>query len=128
MKGVLMKSTDGSKTMEQQGRHYVRVSDEQRSLLINLMSQNEHVTIRDASNLLQINYESAKSIWTVFKRFGRKHNLKNHKNQLLQPSPTLGGIRVPLTNSAPLPEFDQECQLLKREADECVGYANVHFL
>ena len=123
-----MKSTDGSKTMEHQGRNYVRVSDEQRSLLIDLMSQNEHITIRDASNLLKINYESAKSIWTVFKRSGRKHNLKKDKTQLLQASPTLGGTRVPLTNSAPLHEFDQECQLLKLDADECVGYASVHFL
>ena len=109
-------------------QHYVRVSDEQRLLLIDLMSQNEHVTIRDASNLLKINYESAKSIWTVYKRFGRKHNLKKDKNQLLQPSPTLGGLRAPLTNSAALLEFDHECQLLKRDADECVGYADVHFL
>ena len=79
-----MKSADGSKkSMEKVERHYVRVSDEQRSLLIDLMTQNEHITIRDASNLLQINYESAKSIWTVFKKQGRMHSLRSDKHQLL---------------------------------------------
>ena len=59
-------------------RSYDKVSDEQREILIDLLSQNEHVNIREASDLLQINYESAKSIWKIFKRQGRKHNIKNN--------------------------------------------------
>ena len=53
------------------------MSDEQRSTLIDLMSQNENLTIRDASHLLQIKYENAKAIWTAFKKQGRKHNKKS---------------------------------------------------
>ena len=48
-------------------RAYVKVSDEQRSILIDLMSQNEHITIREASDLLCMNFESAKSIWNIFR-------------------------------------------------------------
>ena len=56
------KKTDSAK----KNREYVRVTEEQRQLLIDLMSQNEHLTIRDATDMLQIKYESAKAIWTVY--------------------------------------------------------------
>ena len=59
-----------------QARAYVKVSDEQRSILIDLMLQNEHITIREASDLLCMKFESAKSIWNVFRKQGRKHNIK----------------------------------------------------
>ena len=57
-------------------RTYVKVSDEQRSILIDLMEQNEHITVRDAAALLNINYESTRAIWGIYKKQGRKHNLK----------------------------------------------------
>ena len=34
------------------------------------------MTIRDASDLLQLNYDSAKTIWATFKKEGRKYNKK----------------------------------------------------
>ena len=37
------------------------------------------MTIRDASDILQINYDSAKMIWTIFKREGRKYSKKVKK-------------------------------------------------
>ena len=51
-------------------------------MFIDLMIECDHVTIRDAAELLQINYESAKAIWTVYKKQGRKHNVK--KSERLQ--------------------------------------------
>ena len=52
-------------------RCYEKVSDEQRSLLIDLISQSKHKNIREAADLLQIKYESAKSIWATYKQHGR---------------------------------------------------------
>ena len=48
-------------------------------MLIDLMSQDEQMTIRDASDLLQLNYDSAKTIWATFKKEGRKYNKKTKK-------------------------------------------------
>ena len=59
-----------------QKRTYNRVSDEQRSILIDLMSQNEHMSIKDASDLLSINYQNAKSIWNIYRSEGRKYNVR----------------------------------------------------
>ena len=42
------KKTDSAK----KSREYVRVTEEQRRLLIDLMSQNAHLTIRDVSDML----------------------------------------------------------------------------
>ena len=67
---------DNQLSPKTQDRGYVKVSDEQRQMFIDLMIECDHVTIRDAAELLQINYESAKAIWTVYKKQGRKHNVK----------------------------------------------------
>ena len=58
-------------------KSYVKVSNEQRDFLIDLLSQNEQISITEAANLVGINYESAKSIWNIFRKHGRKHNLKS---------------------------------------------------
>ena len=58
-------------------RSYTKVSDEQRVAFIDLLSQNDHISIAEAADLFQMNYESAKSIWNIFKLQGRKHNIKN---------------------------------------------------
>ena len=63
----------------QQERSYIKVTDEQRLSFIDLMTQSDKVTILDAAELLQINYESAKQIWTVYKRHGRMHNARTKK-------------------------------------------------
>ena len=73
------KKTDSAK----KNRKYVRVTEEQRQLLIDLMSQNEHLTIRDATDMLQIKYESAKAIWTVYKKQGRKHSLTSNSRPVI---------------------------------------------
>ena len=41
--------------------------------------EHDHLTIRNASDLLNINYESTKAIWTLFKKEGRKFSRKGHK-------------------------------------------------
>ena len=56
-------------------RSYEKVSDEQRSLLIDLLSQSDQANVREAADLLQIKYESAKSIWTIYKKQGRMRKL-----------------------------------------------------
>ena len=75
-----MKHTDTFKMQVghlKEHRGYSRVSDDQRSLLIDLLSQkNRQISIREASDMLQIKYESAKSIWQVYKKQGRKFNMK----------------------------------------------------
>ena len=56
------------------------MSDEQRATFIDLMTlegDDYQITIRDAASLSQINYESAKSIWQVYKNSGRKHKASN---------------------------------------------------
>ena len=77
-----MKNTDTFKVQMshlQVHRGYSRVSDDQRHLLIDLLSQkNRQITIREASDMLQIKYESAKSIWQIYKKQGRKFNMKAH--------------------------------------------------
>ena len=60
-------------------RTYNKINDEQRSMLIEIMSQNEHISIKDASSLLSINYENAKRIWIIYRAEGRKHSLKDSK-------------------------------------------------
>ena len=107
------------------GRHYIRVSDEQRSTLIELMSQNDHITIRDASNLLQINYESAKSIWTVYKKEGRTHNLKNEKHQQVVTLNTNYDLSHGIAN---LRNFDRFSELLYQQHTECKGKDIDNFL
>ena len=67
-----------------QDRAYVKVSDEQRALFIDLMTlecADYQITIRDAASLSLINYESAKSIWQVYKNSGRKHKASNKLQQ-----------------------------------------------
>ena len=76
------KKTDSTK----KSREYLRVPEEQRQLLIDLMSQNEHLTIRDASDMLQIKYESAKAIWSVYKKQGRKHSLTSNSKPVISGS------------------------------------------
>lgn len=49
----------------------------QREILIEVLLQNEHITLRDASNLVNLNYESAKSIWTIYRKQGRRHKLQS---------------------------------------------------
>ena len=46
-----------------QKRTYKKVSDDQRSMLIDLMSQSENLSVREAARLLNINYQNAKLIW-----------------------------------------------------------------
>ena len=58
---------------------YTKISDEQRSMLIEILSQNEHISIKDASSLLSINYVSARRIWATYKAENRKHNLRDSK-------------------------------------------------
>ena len=98
-------------------RSYDKVSDEQRELLIDLLSQNEHINIREASDLVQINYENAKSIWNIFKGQGRKHNKKSKvakaksgaaagKSQEIEGGSSYG-YQVLLA-------FDQKCEQLRR--------------
>ena len=55
---------------------YVKVSDEQRELLIDLMEQNNGITLKEACKLVKLNYENAKVIWKVYKSSGRKHNIR----------------------------------------------------
>ena len=78
------------------------MSDDQRSILIDLMSQNENLTIRDASHLLQIKYENAKAIWTAFKKQGRKHNKKSKSDKLARSntSKCAGGALQSLDNAS----------------------------
>ena len=80
LKSLTMKNTDTFKMQMshlQVHRGYSRVSDDQRHLLIDLLSQkNRQITIREASDMLQIKYESAKSIWQIYKKQGRKFNMK----------------------------------------------------
>ena len=100
--------------MMHQRRHYDRVSDQKRSILIDLMTQNEQVTIREAANLLQINYESAKSIWSVFKRHGRRHNLRNRKTfSEHQKKRAFNSVQASTEQSeATLRKFDRASELL----------------
>ena len=55
---------------------YVKVSDEQRELLIDMMEQNSGITLKDACQLLSLNYENGKVIWKVYKSSGRKYNIR----------------------------------------------------
>jgi len=61
-------------------RKYVKVTDDQRSILIDVMEQSRGITLKDACELLQMNYESCKAIWTVYKKDGRKKSLKTKKH------------------------------------------------
>ena len=48
-------------------RTYVKVSDEQRRLVIDFMLQNENPSMRSASNFLDIKYDSVRTIWNSYK-------------------------------------------------------------
>ena len=63
---------------QEKKRGYMKVTDAQREVLIEVLLQNDHITLRDASNLVNLNYESAKAIWTIFRKEGRRHNMKSH--------------------------------------------------
>lgn len=65
-------NTDRPSTLK---RSYNRVSEDQKSIFIDIMKQVDFITIKDASDLLNINYESAKAIWTIYRKKGRKQNL-----------------------------------------------------
>ena len=70
---------EGKKSFKKQSinkREYCKVTDEQRSILIDFIEQNEHISIREASDLLGLNYESSKSIWIIYRKQGRKYNIK----------------------------------------------------
>ena len=56
-------------------RNYVKVSDDERELLIDLMEANDHITLKEACILLNLKYESAKAIWTIYRKNGRRHKL-----------------------------------------------------
>ena len=45
-------------------RCYIKVCEEQREILIDLMVQNESMTLREACDILNLNYESARAIWS----------------------------------------------------------------
>ena len=112
---------DGHKTA---ARKYVKVSDDQRSMLIDLMHQNDHVTIRDASDLMNINYESAKAIWTIFKKQGRKHNLKTKKTSSAEMSNDSHS-----DSSRPILQvFERECERLSQQAREGNARSAGHYL
>ena len=99
---------------ELSGRGYVRVSDEQRSIIIDLMSQNEHLSIRECSDLLSINYESVKQIWTVFKKEGRKHKLKPTKPlSMARNHNQRNRLDATLNERAILKQFDHACKMLR---------------
>ena len=97
------------------------MSDDQRSILIDLMSQNENLTIRDASQLLQIKYENAKAIWTAFKKSGRKHNKKESKSDKLARS---SNTRTH-TAAGALQRFDHASEQLRQTAINFQSQAHV---
>ena len=69
-------------------RCYEKVSDEKRSLLIDLLSQSDQANVREAADLLQIKYESAKSIWATYKKQGRMLKLARATKFEESPSKT----------------------------------------
>ena len=100
-------------------RIYEKVSDEQRSLLIDLLSQSDHANVREAADLLQIKYESAKSIWSIYKRQGRKLKLVRTKQHAESPSnfekckPKGKKQRLRDCDDATLIEFDCSSDMLR---------------
>ena len=60
-------------------RKYVKVTDDQRSILIDVMELSSGITLKDACELLQMNYDNAKTIWSTYKQDGRKISLKSQK-------------------------------------------------
>ena len=94
-----------------------------RSTLIDLMCQYDQLSLRDASNLLQINYESAKAIWSVFKSEGRRFSLKKQKYNSEQSLPSLREPRCSppgLLSSSILSllQFERASEKLKSQATE----------
>ena len=51
----------------------MRVSNEQRETLINLLESNPSLSLRNASEALSLNYESLRAIWNIYKRSGRRY-------------------------------------------------------
>ena len=111
----------------QQKRNYTKVSDEKRSLLIDLMSQNDQMTLHDASNLVEINYECSKSIWSVFRSQGRKYNLKTQR--FCHPSSFINSqCTAALPSMYTLSQFERASESLKRQAVECHAHDTGRFL
>ena len=87
-------------------RSYVKVSDAQRQVLIELMLQNQNLTLRDASNITQVNYESAKAIWTVYRKQGRSQSLKSKAVQR-----TVASAQSSASNDSVMAAFDTTSKL-----------------
>ena len=110
-------------------QQYNKVSNEQRDLLIDLLSQNDQIQITEAADLLSINYESAKSIWNILKKEGRKHKVKEgKKRQDLQND--LANQALEMTQGRDfIDQFDQKSEQLRKASIECTARdSEQHFL
>ena len=107
---------------KEKARGYNKVSDEQRALLIDLMSHCDQIKIREASEFLCIKYESAKSIWRIFKKSGRMHNTKTKKQQHSNGGANqmqAASTNKSLQDRATLYSFDRSSEQLRQSMFEC---------
>ena len=100
---------------------FTKVSDEQRSQLIDLLSQSVQANVREAADLLQIKYESAKSIWTIYNREGRTLKLVKAKPEESPSKPRKSKgknkkQRLRDCDDETLIEFDRSSDMLREQA------------
>lgn len=63
---MITTKTEKKKTCDK--RRYVRVSEEQRVILVQTMVHNKHMTLLDACKIANLNFECARAIWNKHKR------------------------------------------------------------
>ena len=86
--------------------------------------EHDHLTIRNASDFLDINYESTKAIWTLFKKEGRKFSRKGHKGitAIGNNTWTILESRLDTDEYQNVKKFDKASDQLKRYDMETLAY------
>lgn len=101
-----MKQSDQNGAGSPRKRVYVRVSGAQRADLIKIMLSGR-LLLTEACRLTGIKYESAKSIWTVFRKQGRSVKMRSGKAK-----PTKGRHDTHREGN-PVEHFDDACKQLE---------------